>query len=163
MAVPTTHHKFDASAEPVWVLAAMASCSASGAGWINIQPSQDASDDPEPFPAPGGWFSSTASGVPMVTWTAPQQGRKPSSAGKLATLGIQHGAGMRVLPWLRERGSERPMSWRVLADSPRRGVVLELPADADPTDVVRWMLAVLTLLSRDAIGHRFQATRFAPA
>ncbi len=163
MAVPTTHHKFEGSAEPTWVLAVMARCSASGAGWINIQPSQDASDNPEPFPAHGGWFSTNASAVPMATWTAPEQGRKPEKAGKAATLGIQHGAGMRVLPWLRERGIDRPDSWRVLADSPRRGVVFELPPDTEAIAVVQWVLAVLTLLSRDAAGDRFQAMHFAPA
>ena len=159
MAIESRHHKFAADGDRSWVLDAIDELSEAGRGWINLQPAVHDDDDPEPHPSAGGMFSSRSGELPMATWTAPAAGRKGVDP---ATVGIQHGAGMRALPWLAELGIDRPAGWRVLADSPRRGLVLAVPDAADAADVLDWLLRATRHLCAIDVPPRWQAVCYQP-
>ena len=59
---------------------------------------------------------------------------------KATTVGLQHASGPRVAWRLRDLGLPVPEGWRVTQDHPRRGLVAEVPADADNRAVIDWLL-----------------------
>jgi hypothetical protein len=63
------------------------------------------------------------------------------------TLGIQHGAGTRIAPHLRQAGVTAAPEWRVLQDHRRRGLVVEVPPDADTEVVLDWLMRAGQLLA----------------
>lgn len=142
-----------------WVLARMADLTGARRGWVNIQPALHEDDTVEAPPRPPGWLASRAPAVPLATWTAPSANRKGPVP---AQVGIQHGAGMRALPWLREQGVPRPEGWRTVSDSPMRGVVLELPDGVAPVEILDWIVGAASRLCPAEPAGRWQATVFDP-
>lgn len=124
MAEPDRRLRFHRS-EPGDVLAAMGELTASGRGWINLEP--EVPEDTE-VPGPGLFSFMSARGpvIPLATWVPP----RPTRRGRVvpATLGLQHPAGVRAAARLAEHGLERPPGWRVTQDHPKRGLVVQVPA-----------------------------------
>ncbi len=105
-----------------------------GQGWVNLIPLVD---DPEDVPRPSVWasiFGARGPAIPVCTWTR-------------ESVGIQHGMSTRAGAVLREAGITLPDGWRPVQDSPRRGIVIEIPPDADPELVVTWLVRAGTALS----------------
>ena len=117
------------------LVAVMAEVDAAGRGWINLSPDVDPEDLP-PSPGPFQVFSGVGPPVPLCTWTPPDR-RK---AVPHALLGVQHGRGTRVAEALAEVGIPVMEGWRVVQDQPKKGLVVEVPADEDDDEILRWLL-----------------------
>lgn len=125
------------------LLATMASIQARGSGWINIEPVIEEENLP-PEPGPFAFLGGSTHKVPVVTWmpATRQMNKEP----KPTTVGLQHASGPRVRSRLREFGIPVPDGWRVTQDHPRRGLVAEVPADADNQAVLGWLLRAAAAL-----------------
>jgi hypothetical protein len=149
---PTT---FDFGAhDDAELLATMATIQASGTGWINIGPVIEEENEP-PEPGPLAFLGGSTHKVPVVTWIpAKHQENKPS---KPTTIGLQHASGPRVAWRLRDLGLAVPEGWKVTQDHPRRGLVAEVPADADNRTVVDWLLRAAAAVCQVPSTGRWQA------
>lgn len=110
-----------------------------GRGWINLQPAVDPEDLDDRQGGAFRIFSAQGPEVPLCTWTPPERGRR---APPVASLGVQHGVGMRLVPLLAEAGIEVPPGWRVVQDQPRKGLVVSVPADEAHDHVLAWLVEV---------------------
>jgi hypothetical protein len=119
------------------LLAQMSMVQAGGTGWINIEPVIDEQYLP-PEPGPFAFLGGSTHKVPVVTWMPGK--RQDGRAVKATTVGLQHASGPRVAWRLRDLGLPVPADWRVTQDHPRRGLVAEVPADADNRAVIDWLL-----------------------
>ena len=72
--------------------------------------------------------------------------RAPNGTAKPTTVGLQHASGPRVAWRLRDLGCPLPDGWRITQDHPRRGLVAQVPADADNRAVIDWLLRAATLV-----------------
>ncbi|MBS1848776.1 MAG: hypothetical protein JST73_10905 [Actinobacteria bacterium] len=126
------------------VLAAMRSFTEAGAGWCNVQPDLAPGTEPPSGSVMSRWFRRNSPDAALGTWMAPPS--YPQNAP--ATIGIQHGLGVRTRPLLGNVGSSPPESWRCTQDSPRRGLVLTVPADAPLEGTIRWLLGATAALTR---------------
>ena len=138
------------------VVGAMDDLGARHGGWINLDPESDPDDDP---PARRGLATLLLAGpahdVPTCTWVAGKVGRNGVQPDQ---IGIQHGAGARVLWRLRDELGGLPEGWRLVQDHPRRGLVAE-PASGDThSTVLGWLLEAGTLLSAVRLTGAWQAT-----
>ena len=120
------------------VVAFVEELAADGAGWINLEPGYDPDDAPPPRSLLGQAFSARGPDVPLCTWVPPQRHRRWTEP---ATVGVHHGAGRKAVDRLAAAGVDVPTGWRVMQDHPRRGLVLALPDDAAPGDVVAWLVS----------------------
>jgi len=119
------------------LLAQMAMVQAGGTGWINVGPVIEEEHRPPP-PGPFAFLGGSTHQVPVITWLP---GKHPDGrTAKPTTVGLQHATGPRVVSRLRELGLPIPDGWKVTQDHPRRGLVAEVPADADNRAVIRWLL-----------------------
>jgi hypothetical protein len=132
----------------------MASIQASGTGWINIEPVIEVENEP-PEPGPFAFLGGSTHKVPVVTWMPAK--RHENKATKLTTVGLQHASGPRVAWRLRDLGLPMPEGWRVTQDHPRRGLVAEVPADADNQAVVDWLLAAAAAVCQVPSTGRWEA------
>ena len=122
------------AADPDPLLRAAAGRVRSGLGWVNLLPLVD---DPGELPRQSVWasiFGAKGGPVPMCTWMT-------------GSVGVQHGVGTKASATLAAAGIGLPDGWRVMQDSPRRGLVIELPEDTDPADVVGWLVRAGEALS----------------
>ena len=119
------------------LLATMATIQVSGSGWINIEPVIDEENEP-PEPGPFAFLGGSTHKVPVITWMPAKQ--TVNKVSKPTTVGLQHASGPRVRTRLRDLGLPVPEGWRVTQDHPRRGLVAEVPADADNQVVLSWLL-----------------------
>jgi hypothetical protein len=55
-------------------------------------------------------------------------------------VGLQHAGGPHAVRHLRDLGHPVPEGWRVTQDHPRRGLVAEVPAEADHAAVLGWLI-----------------------
>ncbi|HUQ64407.1 MAG TPA: hypothetical protein VM121_11690 [Acidimicrobiales bacterium] len=116
------------------ILAAMKEMKAAQGGWVNMSPAVDVEDLPE-HPGPKLW-SARGPLVPLCTWTPPaKKGTAPP-----VLIGIQHGAGGKAVPRLRDLGVLVPEKWRVQSDHTRRGIVIAAPPKERDDDVLKWLL-----------------------
>lgn len=125
--------------------------------WINIEPVVDDDDledlrtrTPHPLLRV---FSAKGRPIPFATVVAASDG---------LSIGLEHGAGARVVPELRERGIQAPGSWRQEQDHPRRGVVYVAPRDERPEVILRWILDAATELAGVPIHGRWSAVVASP-
>jgi hypothetical protein len=123
--------------EPVVVLARMDELTRTFGGWVNLQPNLDPDDVPTSGLGVLSVFSARGPAIPLVTWTPGQRTRRGTTP---AEIGIQHPAGSRAVPLLRERGIEVPAGWSVVQDNPKRGLVIRPGPAAGPTEIVDWLL-----------------------
>lgn len=111
-----------------------------GKGWVNVRP--DVPDDQRP-PAPSGlgkWFSGRGPAVPMATFVA-------GASGKPHLVGVEHGSGPKARQRLGGAGIRAPEGSQVKSDHGRRGLVVAVPADTAPTEIVQFLFDAATGLS----------------
>lgn len=117
----------------------MEACTAVGRGWINVQPEVE----PEHLPPPASLLQHlmrrNSPDIALGTWTPPSAAR----TGEPQHLGVQHRHGARLIPLLDEFRVERPETWRRVQDSPRRGLVVDVPHDTPHAEVASWLLRLV--------------------
>lgn len=143
--------------DPVELVEAFAQLQQMGGGWINLAP--DLGDDRPPSRA-GGWFSARGPEAPHATLMAGRVRRNGRT--DPAQLGIEHASGTKAAQRLREGGLEPPTGAVVRQDHPKRGLVVEVPADSPPAGLVAWLLEASTRLSRVPIGDNWLAEIWEP-
>jgi hypothetical protein len=136
------------------VVEAMTELAAAQAGWITLQPGVHPDDAPPPRSIMAGLFSGTGPPVPVCTWVAPQPSQKPPHA----ELGILHKAGPKVVARLADAGVAVPERWVVLADHPKRGLVVAVHPDSPVEDALDFLLAAGTALTRIPLTGSWQAS-----
>ncbi len=124
-------------------------------GWINIEPIIAEEHEP-PEPGPFAFLGGSTHKVPIVTW---MPGRHQSDGTtKPTTVGLQHAAGTHVAWKLRDLGLPLPATWKVTQDHPRRGLVAQVPADADNKEVMVWLLQAGTVTCQVPSTGRWRAS-----
>lgn len=115
---------------------------ADGGGWITLLPGVLTDDLP---PARSPWSvllsSGSAHDVPEGSWLP------PAKPGRPVQIGVSHNHGPKAVDHLTERGHPIPPGWRKAMDHPKRGLVVEVPTDADHRDVLEWLLSATILLT----------------
>ena len=134
---------------------AMAEVAARGTGWINVMPVIEEEHEPPP-PGPFAFLGGSTHHVPTVTWMPGKRGADGTA--QPTTVGLQHASGPRVAWRLRDLGSPLPEGWRVTQDHPRRGLVAQVPADADSRMVIGWLLRAATLVCEVPSTGRWTAS-----
>jgi len=81
----------------------------------------------------------------------------PNGTVKATTVGLQHASGPRVAVRLRDLGAPLPDGWRITQDHPRRGLVAQVPADADDRAVIDWLLRAAVLVCTVPVTGRWSA------
>ena len=76
------------------------------------------------------------------------------------SLGLQHPGGRKAIWRLRDVGIVVPEGWTVLADHPRRGLVLRLPDGADPTLALDWLVRAAVELTEMTLPDAWRAAVF---
>jgi len=122
------------------VLAHMDAALARRRGWMNLQPvpvhEEEAATTTSIFSGP------SPPKLPLCTWKVEERRGRIET-----TLGIQHGVGSRIAPHLRQAGVSAAPGWRVLQDHRRRGLVLQVPPDAEHEVVLDWLMRAGQLLA----------------
>jgi hypothetical protein len=136
---------------------AVAAQAAAGRGWINLAPDVgDGEGGGGQQPArSGGWFSARGPAVPHAT-LVPGRTRRRGRV-EPARVGIEHGRGPRAVAQLAASGHPVPTGWRVRQDHPRRGLVVEVAADAPAALVVDWLVGAAARLSEVPTGDAWLA------
>jgi hypothetical protein len=120
------------------VLARMAELAEAGNGWLNLYPETD-EDDPEPAAGSSvlrGLVGGRGPAVPMGTWVA----ATPKAP---ASVGVAHGVKEKVAPRLRAAGVFAPERWQLVQDNARRGLVVRVPADETPEEILAWLMSAI--------------------
>jgi hypothetical protein len=135
------------------VLACMAPLAAlPGTGWVNFDAGVAAEIPVPPRSILGSLFTARGPVVPHCSWV-PEPG--------LTSIGIQHASGPRALPRLVDAGFPLRPGWRRQQDHPRRGLVVAVPAGADPAaleEVLRWLLSAGAALTTVPLTGYWMAT-----
>lgn len=151
--------------DPAPVVACITELRAAGAGWVNLRP-RLGDDDPgtgDPPPArPGvlGLLSARGPAVPVCTWVAGETRRGVRGP---ESIGIQHPTGRRARDVLPAAGITLPEGWRLRGDHPRRGLVVEVPADTDPGAIVAWLLDAARALAEGPLADDWVAAVHRPS
>jgi hypothetical protein len=123
-------------------------------GWITLLPGVHPDDAPPPRSLFEAVFSGGGPPVPVCTWVAPDPKQKPPHA----EIGIMHKSGPKAQRRLIEKGLEVPANWVVLADHPRRGLVVAVHPDASPAAALDWLLRAAAILTRIPLTGSWQAS-----
>jgi hypothetical protein len=122
------------------VLAHMDAACARRRGWMNLQPvpvrEEDAATTTSIFSGP------SPPKLPLCTWKVEERRGRVET-----TVGIQHGIGAKIAPHLRLAGVTAAPEWRVLQDHRRRGLVVQVPPDAEHGVVLDWLMRAGQLLA----------------
>jgi hypothetical protein len=131
---------------------------AGGTGWINMEPIIEEEYEP-PGPGPFAFLGGSTHKVPTITWKP----ARPTDTGvaRPTEIGIQHAAGPHLTWTLRDLGLLLPEGWRLRQDHPRRGLVADVPPDADDQAVVAWLLQAATAACTVPTTGRWRASVFA--
>ncbi len=134
-------------ADPTPVVDSMRELSDTRNGWVNLHPL--VGDDQLPRNSMGffGWLSARGPALPQATWVPGPPMRRDPSLHEPDSIGLQHPGGPKARFRLAELGAPIPDGWRVRSDHPRRGLVVELPDDIDPSAVVAWLLHAANVLT----------------
>jgi hypothetical protein len=135
------------------IVRVMTELSAAQRGWINLYPGIHPDDEPPTPSILGSLFSGTGPPVPVCTWVAPQPSQKPPHA----ELGILHKSGPKAVRKLEADGITVPDGWKVLADHPRRGLVIAVHPDSSHEDVLDWLMRAGAALTRIPLTGSWQA------
>ncbi|MGO8872277.1 MAG: hypothetical protein ACLQPH_12920 [Acidimicrobiales bacterium] len=143
------------SAGEAELLGHMAAVQAAGTGWINVEPIIEEEHEP-PEPGPFAFLGGSTHKVPTATWMPGrhQAGGSP----KPTTVGLQHAAGPHLAWKLRDLGLPVPAEWRITQDHPKRGLVAVVPADADNSAVMDWLLRAATTACTVPVTGRWRAS-----
>lgn len=137
------------------IVARMIEMRTKGAGWMNIQPVIDPADVPNPRSQLGRVFSARGPDIQLCSWVPGSLDER--GGGEPTSIGLQHCAGMKALPRLREFGLDLPAGSRLLTDHPRRGLVVILPDDADVAEVLDWLLRAAVVLTPFELPFEWRA------
>jgi hypothetical protein len=140
---------------PDEVIARMRRLAVDRDGWVNLHPLIETEEQVPPDTSPLlSWLAAKGPAIPEATWVPGEVKRKriePDS------IGIQHAAGTKARITLAERGAAVPDEWRLRADHPRRGLVVELPEGVDARRVVDWLVSAARALSDVQLPERWVA------
>ena len=136
------------------LLAAMRALAAGQHGWITLQPGIHPDDEPPPRTLLGALFSGTGPPVPVCTWVAPERKQKPPHP----EIGILHKSGPKAVRTLAAAGVAVPDHWVVLADHPRRGLVVAVHPESADAEVLDWLFRAAGVLTRIAFTGTWQAS-----
>jgi hypothetical protein len=136
--------------QPDVVVARMAELAVGNRGWVNLHPDTEV----EP-PDPGLFriFSGRGPAVPECTWVPGERHRGVEHV----SLGVHHASGPGAVAVLAERGVALPGGGVVLADHPRRGLVVAVPPEGDHAANVTWLVAAARVLTTVPLGRWWQA------
>jgi hypothetical protein len=121
------------------VLERMNELSREGTGWINLFPEtvdEEIDRPPSGSSVFGTLFRNQAPEVPLGTWTA-RTDKAPAS------VGISHAVRQKVAPTLVQAGIVAPTTWRLVQDNARRGIVVRVPDDEQPEQVLSWLMSAI--------------------
>jgi hypothetical protein len=141
------------------VLEAMTTIERAGDGWVNLLPGIDPDDAPPPPRGLTAILAPKTPGAVMATW-APQARARRSAQG--ATVGLLHSAGRFAARQLAGLGAPVPDGWIVRQDNPRRGLIVEAPADTPESDILEWMIAATTALCTLPLTGNWNAVIYLP-
>ena len=136
------------------VVAAMVALTTAQHGWITLQPGVHPDDEPPPRTLMNALFSGGGPPVPVCTWVAPEPKQKPPHP----EIGIQHKAGPKAVRTLEAAGITVPDHWVVLADHPRRGLVIAVHPESPHGEVLEWLLRAAESLTRIPLTGTWQAS-----
>jgi hypothetical protein len=136
------------------VEAAMRELATSG-GWMNLHPLVDEGDLPPIQTGLLSLLSPKTPALPVGTWVPGGSGRKGPEPDE---LGVSHPRRRKMLVELAERGVTRPEGWVRKQDHATRGIVLALPHGTDPTPVLAWLTAAMSVLSPVDLDGTFRAS-----
>jgi hypothetical protein len=122
-------------------------------GWITFQPGIRPEDAPPQRSVLGAIFSGSGPPVPVCTWVAPEPGQKPPHP----ELGVLHQSGPKAIRRLAGAGVDLPEHWVVLADHPRRGLVIAVHPESPHVEVLDWLLRAGAALTRVPLTGAWQA------
>jgi hypothetical protein len=135
------------------ISAAMAELAQHQRGWITLQPGVRPDDAPPPRSVFGALFSGGGPPVPVCTWVAPVASQKTPHP----EIGILHQAGPKAARRLADKGIEIPDHWVVLADHPRRGLVVAVHPESPQAEVLDWLVRAGHALTRVPLTGAWQA------
>ncbi|HPB45042.1 MAG TPA: hypothetical protein PLP95_04235, partial [Microthrixaceae bacterium] len=121
-----------------------------GSGWLNIVPELPEGTEVPATPNSLAIFSRRGPVVPLATWTTTEP----------TELGLLHGTSQRARFALADTVAAIPDGWRVLADHPRKGLVVVPGAGLGHRVVARWLLDALTVLCLPPHTGRFVVARY---
>ncbi len=138
---------------------ALAAARAAGSGWVNLLPGIREDAEPEP---PAGLFAFFGNRAPPVTMATilPSRTRRPDDG---LSVGLMHPTGAKAVARLAALGVFLPQGWVVRQDHPRRGIVLQAPADVAEADVIAWCISAGTALCRAAMTGEWRAVVYEPS
>ena len=145
--------------DPEAVVAAMRELAGAQHGWITLQPGIHSDDEPPPRTLLGSLFSGGGPPVPVCTWVAPDAKQKPPHP----EIGILHKAGPKAVRRLEAEGITVPDHWVVLADHPRRGLVIAVHPETPHTEVLDWLLRAAEHLTRIPLTGTWKASVYGRA
>ena len=135
------------------VTMAMANFTARGRGWINIEPELPPDVAPSDRAPLTRYFRRNSPEVALGTWMPPiERDDSPQQ------VGLQHALGVRIAPYLEKWNLVLPEGWRRVQDSPRRGLLLAVPADTAHDEVLSWLLRAIVAATRKETTGRWTAT-----
>ncbi len=143
--------------DPVAVVESMRELSTSRDGWVNLHPLVDEDQIPKNTMGLFGWLSASGPAVPQATWVPGPPMRRDPALHEPDSIGLQHPGGPKARFRLAELGCPVPDGWRIRSDHPRRGLVIELPDDTDPAEVVAWLLQAARVLASKPLSDRWIA------
>ncbi len=117
-------------------------------GWLNVQADPE-EIDPRALRKPS-IFSASGRVAPLATLVA-GRGTAPHQ------LGFEHGSGRQAVRRLHEAGIPLPAGTKVLADHPRRGLVLTVPSTTPAEDLAELMLQASSQLTAIPLGDKWVA------
>ncbi len=135
------------------VVAVMDACASGLQGWINVRCEVDADSIAPQQSFLEQILRKNAPDAALGTWTPPE-----AATTSFQHIGIQHHLGARLLPELERWGITRPDGWRRIQDSPRRGLIVAIPAATEHKEVLTWLLQMLVQASRVSTTGRWIAT-----
>lgn len=127
-------------------------------GWVNFEPMIPEDEEMPTIGGVTGLFSNRGPAIPLCTWTAPAESRKGVVGPQ--SIGIQHAFGTNAKARFAEVRLAIPEGWRMRSDHPKRGLVIELPADEDVGAALDWLLAAGEALVTVPVTGRWTAVLF---
>ena len=111
-------------------------------GWLTLQPAFDSAAAPPPRGG-AGFFTARGPYIPVCNWVP---GERTGQGIRYTALGIQHGSGGKVVPWLTEHDHPLVKGWETISDHVSRGAVVAVPPAEDHEVVLVWLLHAADLL-----------------
>ncbi len=126
---------------------------AGGTGWLVLDPAVMSDDVPPPSTF-GGLFSARGPAAPEVSWVP---GAADKRRAEPLSVGIRHASGPKAVQRLSDAGHPVPQGWRMVQDNPKRGLVIQVPDDADHAEVLRWLLDAASVLATIPLTSNWRA------